>query len=118
MSTDDVAALVSAVALEPDPPAEVTFGGPEAISRNEAIAIAERLTGRPIKVQRMPAGLARLGMRLLARPNDALASVFGTGLLQDMGAGDWDDQPLQLRGIKARSVTDFLRDEAASLSNP
>ena len=40
VSTDDAAALVAAVAVEPDPPAMVEFGGPEAISRNEAIAIA------------------------------------------------------------------------------
>jgi uncharacterized protein YbjT (DUF2867 family) len=115
VGTDDVAALLAAVAIEPDPPAQVTFGGPEAITRNEAIALAEELTGRPIKVQRMPAVLARVGMRLLDRPNDALASVFGTGLLQDRGSGDWDDEPLRQRGITPKPATDFLREQAALL---
>ncbi len=41
VATEDVAALVAAVVVEDDPPDIVTFGGPEAISRNEAIAIAE-----------------------------------------------------------------------------
>jgi uncharacterized protein YbjT (DUF2867 family) len=114
VSTDDVAALVAALAVEPDPPAMVEFGGPEALSRNEAIAIAERVTGRSFKRQRMPRPVARLGMRLLARPNDALASVFGAGLLQDLVASEWDDAPLKERGINARSASQFIREQAGS----
>jgi uncharacterized protein YbjT (DUF2867 family) len=115
VSTDDVAALVAAVAVEPDPPALIVFGGPEAISRNEAIAIAEDLTQRKMKVQRMPLSVARLAMRLLSRRKDALASVFGTGIVQDLNAGTWDDEPLRQRGITPRSTTDFLRDQASRL---
>ena len=114
VSTDDVAALVAALAVEPDPPAMVEFGGPEALSRNEAIAIAERVTGRSFKRQRMPRPVARLGMRLLARPNDAMASVFGAGLLQDLVASDWDDAPLKERGIDAKSASQFIREQAGS----
>jgi uncharacterized protein YbjT (DUF2867 family) len=112
VSTDDVAALVAALAVEPDPPAMVEFGGPEALSRNEAIAIAEQVTGRPIKRQRLPRPLTRIGMRVLARPNDALASVFGAGLLQDLVASGWDDAPLQQRGINAKSASQFIREQA------
>ena len=54
VGVDDVAELVVALALETDPPEVVEFGGPEALSRNEAIAVAERVTGRPMKVQRVP----------------------------------------------------------------
>jgi uncharacterized protein YbjT (DUF2867 family) len=112
VSTDDVAALVAALAVEPDPPAMVEFGGPEALSRNEAIAIAEQATGRSIKRQRLPRPLTRLGMRLLARPNDALASVFGAGLLQDLVASGWDDAPLKERGINAKPASQFIREQA------
>jgi uncharacterized protein YbjT (DUF2867 family) len=115
VSTDDAAALVAAVAVEPDPPVLVEFGGPEALSRNEAIAIAEELTHRKMKVQRMPRPVARLAMRLLHRRKDGLAAVFGVGLLQDLYAGDWDDEPLRQRGITPRSTTDFLRDQATRL---
>lgn len=114
VSVDDVAALLAAVALEPDPPAVVEFGGPEALSRNEAIALAERLTGRPIRRQRMPRPVARIGMRLLARPNDALASVFGTGLLQDLGESRCDDEPLRQRGITAKPASQFIREQAGT----
>jgi uncharacterized protein YbjT (DUF2867 family) len=112
VSVDDVAALVAALAVEADPPAVVEFGGPEPLSRNEAIAIAEQVSGRSITRQRMPRPVARLGMRLLARPNDALASVFGAGLLQDLVASSWDDAPLSERGIKAKPASQFIREQA------
>jgi len=114
VGVDDVAALLAAVALEPDPPDVVEFGGPEALSRNEAIALAERLTGKHVRRQRMPRSVARLGMRLLARPNDALASVFGTGLLQDLGESRYDDEPLKQRGITARPASQFIREQAGA----
>jgi len=115
VSTDDVAALVAAVALEPNPPLLVEFGGPEAISRNEAVAIAERLTGRAFKRQRMPLFAAKLAMRALARPNDALASILGTGVVLDVVAATWDDGPLQQRDIAPKSASDFLAEQAKAM---
>lgn len=115
ISTDDVARLVAALAVEPDPPRMVEVGGPEALSRNEAARLAERLTGRRMRVQRMPRALARLGMRLLDRRNDALASVFGTGLHQDLCRATWDDEALRERGIRGRPASEFLREQAQGL---
>lgn len=111
ISTEDVAALVAKVAVEPDPPPVIEVGGPEALSKNEAVAIVEAVTGRPLKVQHMPRPVARLATRLLARRNDALASAFGAGLLQDLRPADWDDAPLRQRGIEPRSASDFLREQ-------
>jgi uncharacterized protein YbjT (DUF2867 family) len=115
VSIDNVAALVATLAVEPDPPAMVEFGGPEAVSRNEAIAIAEDLTDRRMKVQRMPRPVARLAIRLLNHTNDGLASVLGAGLLLGTKPASWDDAPLLNRGITPRSTTDFLREQAARL---
>ncbi|HEX7189847.1 MAG TPA: SDR family oxidoreductase [Actinomycetes bacterium] len=115
VSTDDAAQLIVAVTTEPAPPDVVEFGGPEALSRNGAIAVAERLTGRRMKRQAMPLPVARLGMRLLARPRDGLASVFGTGVLQDMVTPRWDDAPLRERSIKPRSASEFLEAEARAM---
>lgn len=112
VGTDDVALLVAALATEADPPGLVEFGGPEAISRNEAIAVAERITGRPMKRQSMPRWAARAGMRVLDKPKDGLASVFATGLMQDTIPVTWDDQPLRVRGIEPRSATDWLQQQA------
>jgi uncharacterized protein YbjT (DUF2867 family) len=112
---DNVAQIVVAVALEADPPPIVEFGGPEALSRNEAIAIAERLTGRTMKTMRMPRAVAKVGMRLLDRPNDALASVFGAGLHQDLVAAAWDDAPFRARGTTPRSVTEWLEQQVKTV---
>jgi hypothetical protein len=95
------------------PPHVVEFGGPEAISRNDAIAIAERITGRRMKRQQMPAGIALLGMRLLDKRNPALASVFGAGVMQDRVEATWDDKPLRERGIVATSASAYLANREA-----
>ena len=116
IATDDVAALTAAVAVEPDPPAILTFGGPEAMSKNEAIALAEQLTNRRMKVQRMPRLVARLAIRVLAKRYDALATAFGAGLHQDTVEATWDDAPLRERGITPRSASHFLRDQARELA--
>ncbi len=115
VGVDDVADLVAAVAVEPDPPAVVEFGGPEALTRNEAIHLAERETGRPMKRQRVPLGVARLGMRLLARPNDAMASIFGLGVLMDSTEVRWDDSALTRRGITGKPASQYIREQARAL---
>ena len=112
VSTQDVAALIAHVAQEAEPPDVVEFGGPEPLSKVEAVAIAERLTGRRIKVQRMPRPLATFIMRRLRRRSPAMASVFAAGLLQDVLPADWDDTALRQRGIVPRSVTEFLTEQA------
>lgn len=115
VGVDDVAQLVAELALEADPPEVLEFGGPEALSRNEAIAVAERLTGRRMKKQRTPRAVAKLGLRLLDRPNDALASILGTGLHLDLVEADWDDSPFRTRGITPRSATGWLEQQAHSI---
>jgi hypothetical protein len=64
----------------------------------------------------MPRLAARLGIRLLNRRNDALASIFGTGLLQDLTESTWDDGPLRERGIAPARASDFLREQAKHLA--
>ena len=108
VSREDVAALLVALVLDPDPPALVEVGGPDAISANETVELAERLVGRPLKRRRMPRPLVRLGMRLLSRPKPALASIFGIGLLIDTQEAHWDDRALLRYGITPRSIAEHL----------
>jgi uncharacterized protein YbjT (DUF2867 family) len=113
VGTDDVAALVAAVTTEPEPPATVTVGGPEAMSKNEAVELVEAETGRRMKVRRMPRPVARLVVRALQRRNDAMASVIGLGLMQDLRPAYCDDRALTSRGINPRSASEFLREQSA-----
>jgi uncharacterized protein YbjT (DUF2867 family) len=118
VATEDVAALVAAVATEDDPPELVVFGGPEAISRNECVAVAERATGRSIKVQRAPLPVARLATKVLrlSRRGDAMASIIGLGVMMDEDEIAWDDGPLRERGITPRSASDWITEQAAALT--
>lgn len=116
IGTQDVAALVAAVADEPDPPGVITVGGPEALSKNEAVAVVEAVTGRKLKVQHLPRVVAKVMIRLLDRRSAALASVLGGGLLQDLRPADWDDAPLRERGIDPTAASAFLRQQAGRLT--
>ena len=73
VSTGDIAALVASVAVEPDPPSLITVGGPEAMTKNEAVALVRKVTGRRMEVQHMPRPVARLAIRLMNKRNDALS---------------------------------------------
>ena len=108
IGTQDVAALLASVAVENDPPAVLEVGGPEAISKNELVALAERISGRHIKRQRMPRPVARVIISVLNRRNDALASALGAGLLQDTVEAWWDDTPLRERSIVPTSASDYV----------
>ena len=108
IATEDVAALVAAVTLEADAPEVVEVGGPESISKNRLVELAERTSGRRIKTQHMPRQLARIVIALAARFNDALASALGAGLQQDLLQASWDDTPLRERGIQPQSASDYV----------
>ena len=98
VGVDDVAQIVVALAVEADPPEMVEFGGPRGTQPQRG----DRGCGTDHRVhhegQRMPRVVAKFGLRLLDRPNDALASIFGAGLHQDLVAADWDDVPFRVRG--------------------
>lgn len=114
VAVEDVAQLVTTVALEPDPPGLIEFGGADPLTRNEAIAVAERLTGRRFRRQRMPAFAAKLGSRVLDQRNDALASIIAGGVDQN-SAANWTDAPLRERGITPRSAAQWLEQQAKAL---
>jgi uncharacterized protein YbjT (DUF2867 family) len=116
VAVDDVAEFVATVALEPAPPALIEFGGPEPLSRNQAILIAERALRKSMKRRTMPRPLARAAMRVLSAANPALSSVFGLGLVLDTVEGRWDDAPLRQRGIEPRSPARFIEGGCTSSS--
>ena len=116
VSTEDVAALTVAVCTEDDPPPLVEFGGPDALTRNETIALAERITGRRLRRQALPRPVVRLIQRVTARWRPEISSIMGLGLMMDLGPVRWDDRPLRDRGIEPRTVADFLTEQARALA--
>ena len=104
VARDDIAALVTALALEADPPRLVEVGGPDALSKNEAADLAQTIGGSDIKRRHMPRVAVRVGSRLMARKKPELATVFGLGLLMDLHETYVDDAPLREHGIEPQPV--------------
>ncbi len=104
VACDDIAALVTALAVEDDPPRLVEVGGPAALSKNEAADLAQSIGGGGIMRRHMPRAALRVGSRLMARKKPELATVFALGLLMDLHETDADDAPLRERGIEPQPV--------------
>ena len=115
VAIDDVAALCAHVAVVPDPPVLVEFGGPEPLSRMEVVAAFESAAGRNLKVRHVPDGLMSVGHVALARIKPEVASLMGMALYFDTHPGTWDDQPLRQIGITPRPATAFIQEETAAL---
>jgi hypothetical protein len=44
-----------------------------------------------------------------------MATIFGTGLMQDLLEGTWDDAPLRERGITPRPAGEWIREQASGV---
>jgi NADH dehydrogenase len=63
----DVAVVAVEAALRPELAGrDLAFGGPENLSPNEVVRLAQEVTGRPVKVQRVPVGVYKFLRSALA----------------------------------------------------
>jgi uncharacterized protein YbjT (DUF2867 family) len=92
VATDDVAAAAANVVLADDPPRLIEFGGPEALTRKDAVAVFERALREPIRVRRVPRASIRIGSVLLRCFKPAMASVMGGALAADLHPATWTDR--------------------------
>jgi uncharacterized protein YbjT (DUF2867 family) len=108
VAVDDVAALCAHLAVAPDPPEVVEFGGPDELTRMEVIAAFEAATGKRFKVRHLPRTVLRAGHRILVRVRPDAALGLGLSLFFDRHAATWDDKPLRDAGIVPRPVSEFI----------
>ena len=109
VAMDDVAEAIAHWTLADDAPAMVEFGGPEPLTRHQAVAAFEAATGRSIRTHHVPRAALRAGMRVLRRARPELASVMGLSLFADFEHASWTDDPLRELGIEPRSVSAYAR---------
>jgi len=114
VAEDDVAALVVALAIEPDPPTVVEFGGPERLTRNEVCDALGAAFGVTLHPRHVPRVALRVGAALLSRPKPDIASLMGMSLYSDTHPIRWDDTALTSRGITPRTTTAYVRELAAA----
>jgi uncharacterized protein YbjT (DUF2867 family) len=110
VAVDDVAEAVVRLAVAPDPPRLTEFGGPEALTRNQAADAFERALGEPIKRRHVPRAALRLGTVALRPFKPALASVMGQALRADLVETPPSDAALRDLGIVPRPVSAYIRE--------
>jgi uncharacterized protein YbjT (DUF2867 family) len=107
VATDDVAEAVVRLTLAGDPPRLVEFGGPDPLTRKQAIEIFERTLGEPIRRRHVPRGALRIAAAGLRRSRPGLACVMAGALCADLEPATWDDRPLRDLGIDPRPVQTY-----------
>ena len=114
VAVDDVAQAVVRWAVASDPPREIEFGGPEAMTRKEAADAFERALATKIKRRHVPRVALRLGSAALRQIRPPLASVMGQALAADLGDSKADDAPLRELGIEPRAVSRYIEEVVAT----
>lgn len=108
VAIDDVAALCAHLAVVPDPPEVVEFGGPEELTPMQVVAAYEAATGRTFKVRHLPRWLLSVGRRVMSRVQPDITQGLGLELFFDTHPGTWDDSPLREAGIEPRPASEFI----------
>jgi uncharacterized protein YbjT (DUF2867 family) len=108
VAEDDVAALIVSVATEPDPPAEVEFGGTERLTRVEVADAVDSAFGVKMKRSHVPRAMLRVGAGVLSRWKPEVASLMGMALYSDTHPITWTADPLTSRGIRPRTTTEYI----------
>jgi NADH dehydrogenase len=109
VAVDDVAAGVVGWALADDPPRLVEFGGPEGLTRNQAVDLFEQALGAPVKRRHVPRPALAVGATLLRRIRPNLASVMGQSLFADRRPSQADDAPVRALGVEPTPASAFIR---------
>jgi NADH dehydrogenase len=113
VAADDVADAVVRWAVADDPPRVVEFGGPERLTRKEAVDAFERALGERIRRRHVLRAALRIGSYALRRLNPALASVMGQALAADLADSREDDVPLRALGITPKPVSRYIEEVTA-----
>jgi uncharacterized protein YbjT (DUF2867 family) len=114
VAVDDVAVAIAHWAFAEDAPAIVEFGGPDALTRTQVVAIFEDAAQRRLRTLHVPRAALRAGMRVLRRVRPELASVMGLALSADLDDARWTDAPLRALGIEPRGIREYVNETVAA----
>jgi len=120
VAVEDVARVAVEAALRPElARKDLAFGGPEALSLNEVVALAERTSGRRFRVQRMPLPLAR-GLKAVMTAFQPIQGSLITLGIELATRGDRLDSTAFWKemGHSPQSVADYFRAAAAVAAKP
>ena len=110
VAVDDVAVAVAKLTVADSPPAALSFGGPEALTRKDVADTIERAIRRPMKRRHVPRAALWAGSKALAGVKPGVATLMGLGLAMDLRNSPLDAEPLRQLGIQPRPASAFIRD--------
>jgi uncharacterized protein YbjT (DUF2867 family) len=108
VAIDDVAEVTARLALHDDPPREISFGGPDPLTRHEVVERFERASGRGIKHRHIPRPMLRAGSVALRPVKPVQASLMAMALDADLAQQPLSAQPLREFGIEPRPAGDYI----------
>jgi uncharacterized protein YbjT (DUF2867 family) len=115
VAVDDVAEAIVRLATMPDPPPEAVLAGPEAMSVEALVERWTELTGRAVRVERVPRPALAIGAWILRAFRPAQASSIGILLQVDEHPSGATDQGFRALGIEPRPVSAYLRELARAV---
>lgn len=110
VAVGDVAEAVVHWSQADDAPRVVEFGGPERLTRKEAVDAFERALGEKIKRRHVPRAALRIGSTVLRGVKPAMASVMGQALTADLSDSAADDEPLRKVGVTPRPASRYIEE--------
>ena len=87
--------------------------GPQPLTGLDAVAIAERVTGRTFKVQRVPIAALRVARAILQPFNPILASLLAMGIGAEQGEGTDMEPLLREFGVQPTTFEEYVRLQTA-----
>jgi len=114
VAIDDVAEATVRLALHDDPPRDVAFGGPEALTRKQIVDRFEQASGRRMKRRHVPRAVLRGGSVALRRIKPVQASLMALSLEADTQAAPSTAEPLRELGIDPRPASAYIDELARS----
>lgn len=114
VAEDDAAEAVARLATIDDPPPIVEFGGPEALTRHDAIDTLGRAFGVRFRRISVPRAALTAGSRALRRLKPEVASVMGMSLAMDVEGCAPSARALRELDIEPRSASDAIAAMARS----
>ena len=118
IAINDVAAF--AIAAIDNPKAanrNLHITGPEPLSGLDAVAIAERVTGRPFKVQKVPIAVLKIAGAILQPINPILASLLATAIGSKQGEAIDMEPTLREFGVKPTTFEEYVRLQTGSVGS-
>jgi NADH dehydrogenase len=113
ISLDDVAAVAINCLTDPGTvDRDLHLTGPDPLSALDAVQVAEEITGRRFKVQRMPTAVLRVASPLVRPFNPGLSAILAMGVGMEQGERTDLGHRLPQLGVIPKTFTEYVTEQS------